>query len=52
MGTVDLETLLLVVTILGGAVALLLALLQMFDTYIDIGDKLRKRRKKDRAKGN
>jgi len=53
MDTVDLETLLLVVSILGGMIALLLALLQMIDTYIDIGDKLRKRRRNNgRTKGN
>lgn len=44
MEGITLETLHQVVTILGGIGALLLALLQIIETYVDIGDKLRKRR--------
>lgn len=44
MEGVDLETIVQVVTILGGIVALFLALLQIIETYVDIGDKLHKRR--------
>lgn len=44
MEGVNLETLLQGVTILGGIVALFLALLQIVETYVDIGDKLHKRR--------
>ena len=49
----NLETLLQVVTIVGGIVALLLALLQIVETYVDIGDKLHKRRldRKNQAPG-
>lgn len=43
MEGINLETLLQVVTILGGIVALFLALLQIIETYVDIGDKLHKR---------
>lgn len=47
----NLETLLQVVTIVGGIVALFLAFLQIVETYVDIGDKLHKRRldRKNRA---
>jgi hypothetical protein len=44
MGFSDVESLVQFITILGGAVALVLALLQIIETYLDIGDKLRKRR--------
>jgi len=44
MEGINLETLLQVVTILGGIIALFLALLQIIETYVDIGDKLHKRR--------
>ena len=44
MDSANLEAILQVVTILGGAIALLLAVMQIFDTYLDIGEKLRKRR--------
>jgi hypothetical protein len=44
MANIELETVGQIVAILGGAVALLLALLQIVDTYVDIGDKLHKRR--------
>ncbi len=43
MEGVDLETIVQVVTILGGIIALLLALLQIVETYVNIGDKLHKR---------
>ncbi len=44
MNGINLETLLQVVTIVGGIVALFLALLQIVETCVDIGDKLHKRR--------
>lgn len=44
MEGINLETLLQVVTIVGGIIALFLALLQIIETYVDIGDKLHKRR--------
>lgn len=44
MEGINLEMLLQVVTILGGIIAPLLALLQIIETYVDIGDKLHKRR--------
>lgn len=44
MESANLETILQVVTILGGIIALFLALLQIVETYVDIGDKLHKRR--------
>lgn len=43
MNPIDLEHILIVVTIIGGVVALVLALFQIVDTYLDIGDKIRKR---------
>ena len=44
MEGINLETILQVVTILGGIIALFLALLQIVETYVDIGDKLHNRR--------
>jgi hypothetical protein len=44
MEYIDLETSVQFVTILGGAIALLLAVLQIIETYLDIGEKLSKRR--------
>lgn len=44
MESTNLETILQVVTILGGIIALFLALLQIIETYVDIGDKIHKRR--------
>lgn len=44
MASLSLEAVAQVVTIIGGAAALLLAALEMIDTYLDIGEKLRKRR--------
>lgn len=43
MDTINLDAVLLVVTIVGGVVALILKLFQIVDTYLDIGDKVRKR---------
>lgn len=43
MDTINLEVVILVVTIISGVVTLILALFQIVDTYLDIGDKLRKR---------
>lgn len=53
MEGINLETILQVVTILGGIIALFLALLQIIETYVDIGDKLHKRRleRKNQAPG-
>lgn len=53
MEGINLEVILKVVTILGGIVALFLALLQIVETYVDIGDKLHKRRldRKNQAPG-
>jgi hypothetical protein len=44
MEGINLDTNVQAVTILGGIIALFLALLQIIETYVDIGDKLRKRR--------
>ena len=44
MANIQIETAVQVITILGGTVALLLAVLQIAETYLDIGEKLRKRR--------
>ncbi len=44
MGNFNLETTVQVVTVLGGIIALLLATLQIADTWLDISEKLRKRR--------
>lgn len=45
-----LEAALQLITIAGGAVALLLAALQLVDTYLDIAEKLRKRRRGQKKK--
>lgn len=50
MNYLNLEVILLVVTILGGVVALVLAVFQLVDTYLDIGEKLKKRRLKNTNK--
>lgn len=44
MDTLNSEAFLGVITIVGGVVALVLGIFQVVDTYLDIGDKLRKRR--------
>lgn len=44
MASVQVESVVQVVTILGGVFALLLALLQIVETYLDIGEKLHKQR--------
>lgn len=46
----DLETVVHIVTIVGGTVTLVLALLQIVETYLDVGDKLRKRRQHKKHK--
>lgn len=46
MGDVYLETAVQVVAIVGGVVALVLAGLEATETWLDIGEKLRKRRRK------
>lgn len=43
MDTLNTEAILGVVTIVGGLVAIVLGIFQVVDTYLDIGDKLRKR---------
>lgn len=50
MASIQIESVVQVVTILGGIVALLLALLQIVDTYLDIGEKLRKQRSRKKQK--
>lgn len=50
MEGINLETLLQVVTILGGIVAFFLALLEIIETYMDIGEKLRKQRLRKKQK--
>jgi hypothetical protein len=50
MANIQMETLVQVVTILGGTVALLLAVLQIVETYLDIGEKLRKQRLRNKQK--
>lgn len=44
MASIQVETIVQVITILGCTVTLLLALLQIVETYLNIGEKLRKRR--------
>lgn len=48
MGNVYLETAVQAVAIVGGVVALVLGGLQAAETWLDIGEKLKKRRKKGR----
>ncbi len=43
MEGINFETLMQVVTILGGTIGLFLVLLQIIETYVDIGDKLHRR---------
>ncbi len=43
MDILNTEAILGVVTIIGGLVAFVLGIFQLVDTYLDIGDKLRKR---------
>ena len=50
MDTVNHETVLQIVTILGGTIALLLAVLQIVETYLDIAEKLHKRRLKQKGR--
>ncbi len=51
MADIQVETLVQVVTVLGGTIALLLAVLQIVETYLDIGEKLRKQRLRKKQKG-
>lgn len=50
MANISVEMMVQVVTILGGVVALLLAALQIIETYLDIGEKLRKQRLRKKPK--
>lgn len=50
MANIQMEMLVQAVTILGGTVALLLAALQIVETYLDIGEKLRKQRLRKKQK--
>ena len=50
MANIQMEILVQAVTILGGTVALLLAVLQIVETYLDIGEKLRKQRLRKKQK--
>jgi hypothetical protein len=50
MAGIQLDTIVQVVTILGGLIALLLALLQIVETYLDVGEKLRKQRLRKKQK--
>ena len=50
MANIQMEMLVQAVTILGGTVALLLAVLQIVETYLDIGEKLRKQRLRKKQK--
>jgi len=50
MANIQIETMVQVVTILGGAVALALAALQIVETCLDIGEKLRKQRLRKKHK--
>lgn len=44
MESIQVETVVQIIALLGGTVTLLLGLLQIVDTYLDIGKKLHKRR--------
>lgn len=50
MADIQLETMVQAITILGGTVALLLAALQIVETYLDIDEKLRKQRLRKKQK--
>lgn len=50
MADIQLETMVQAITILGGTVALALAALQIVETYLDIGEKLRKKRLRRKQK--
>ena len=50
MEGINLDTAVRAVPIAGGAVALLLAALQLVDTWLDIGEKLRKRHREMKKK--
>ena len=52
MASIQVEFVVQAITILGGAVALLLALLQIVETYLDIGEKLRKQRFRKKQRDN
>lgn len=51
MANVNLEAVAQVVTIIGGVAALLLAALEMVDTFLDIGHKWRKRHPSGKKSG-
>lgn len=44
MASIQVEIVVQIIALLGGTVTLLLGLIQIVDTYLDIGDKLHKRR--------
>ena len=48
MGLSNLESVVQIVAILGGSVAALLAALEIVDTYLDIGKKLREQRRAEK----
>lgn len=50
MAGIQLELVVQGITILGGAVALMLTVFQIVDTYLDIKEKLRKRRTRGKRK--
>lgn len=50
MANIQMEPLVQAVTILGGTVALLLAVLQIVETYLNIGEKLHKQRLRKKQK--
>ncbi len=50
MANIQIETVVQVVTILGGTVALALAALQIVETYLDMGEKLHKKRLRKKQK--
>lgn len=52
MANIQMETLVQAVTILGGIVALLLAVLQFVETYLDIGEKIRRKRLRNKQRGS
>lgn len=51
MGSIELETAVHLVTIVGGVAALVLAGLQAAETWLDIGEKLRKRQRARKRSG-
>ena len=50
MGSIELETAVYLVTVVGAVVALVLAGLQAAETWLDIREKLRKRRQRRKSR--